>query len=81
MKNMKKWVGTFSISPINLMLTNLQFKNETIWIKLKVSIGGSLLRIKFSNLFGSLPLNIEEVYIYKIGEQSSKNYQKILKSI
>ena len=78
MKNMKKWVGTFSISPINLMLTNLQFKNETIWIKLKVSIGGSLLRIKFSNLFGSLPLNIEEVYIYKIGEQSSKNYQKIL---
>lgn len=78
MKNMKKWVGTFSVSPVNLVMTNLQFKNETIWVRLKVSIGGSLLRIKFSNLFGSLPLNIKEAYIYKLNEQSYENYQKIL---
>ncbi len=78
MKNKSKWVGSFSVSPVNLTLTGLQFKNETIWTKVKMSIGGSLLRIKFSNLFGTLPLNIKEACIYRVGKKSSENFQKIL---
>ena len=64
MNSETKWVGSFSVSATNLTLTNIQFKNETILIKLNITLGGKFIRIKFSNLYGSLPLKIKEACIY-----------------
>ena len=74
MNNKTKWVGSFSISPTNLTLTNIQFKNETILIKLNITLKGRNIKIKFSNLYGTLPLKIKEAYIYS--ENSA--YSRIL---
>ena len=60
-----KWVGAFSVSATNLTLTNIQFKNETILIKLNITLKGRNIKIKFSNLYGSLPLKIKEACIFK----------------
>ena len=59
-----KWVGAFSVSATNLTLTNIQFKNETILIKLNITLKGRNIKIKFSNLYGSLPLKIKEACIF-----------------
>ena len=64
MNNENKWVGSFSVSATNLTLTNIQFKNETILVKLNITLSGDFIRIKFSNLYGSLPLKIKEACIY-----------------
>ena len=64
MNNETKWVGSFSVSATNLTLTNIQFKNETVLIKLNTTLDGNLIRVKFSNLYGSLPLKIKEACIY-----------------
>ena len=74
MNSKTKWVGSFSISPTNLTLTNIQFKNETVLIKLNTTLSGRLIKIKFSNLYGTLPLKIKEACIYS--ENSA--YSRIL---
>ena len=40
-----KWVGAFSVSATNLTLTNIQFKNETILIKLNITLKGRNIKI------------------------------------
>ena len=64
MNNESNWVGSFSVSATNLTLTNIQFKNETVLIKLNITLNGSFIRIKFSNLFGTMPLHIKKACIY-----------------
>lgn len=78
MEDKSKWVGTFSVSPTNLILTNIQFKNETILVKLNVTISGNFLRIKFSNLYGETILNIKEAWIYTHDLLSYKKYTRVL---
>ena len=50
-----KWVGAFSVSATNLTLTNIQFKNETILIKLNITLKGRNIKIKFLSRLYSYP--------------------------
>lgn len=78
MGDKNKWVGTFSVSPTNLILTNIQFKNETILVKLNITISGNFLRIKFSNLYGETTLKIKEAWIYTHDLLTYKKCTRIL---
>jgi hypothetical protein len=75
--NNNKWVGSFSISPTNLTLTNIQFKNETVLVKLNMTLNSNFIRIKFSNLYGNIPLTIKKACIYN-DNSDNPEYSPIL---
>jgi lysophospholipase L1-like esterase len=59
------WVGTWSTTPVE---EGLPFSDQTLRQIVHISVGGELLRVRFSNLFGEKPLVINAA---SIGIQSA----------
>lgn len=55
------WVGTWSASSAPSLQTGLEFENETVREIVRASVGGKVVRITLSNLYGNEPLVIAEV--------------------
>lgn len=70
--NKNIWVGTWGSAQLTAADETLPPKpglaGNTYRQGLRVSIGGSLIRLKFSNEFGAEPLEIEAAYIAKLLE-------------
>ena len=54
------WVGTWSTTPVEV---GRPFANQTLRQIVHISIGGEILRVRFSNLFGENPLVIDAASI------------------
>ena len=54
------WVGTWSTTPVEV---GRPFANQTLRQIVHVSIGGEIVRVRFSNLFGENPLVIDAASI------------------
>ena len=54
------WVGTWSTSPVE---EGQAFEDQTLRQIVHISIGGDLLRVRFSNRFGTVPLVIDAASI------------------
>lgn len=63
----QNWVGTWSSSQIKVTaeqaLTREQARDTTVRQIVRVSIGGSRLRVRFSNTFGATPLRIDGAHL------------------
>lgn len=63
------WVGTWMAAPMASTPDNTPkdfqntFANQTVRMIVRVSIGGDRLRVKFSNAFGVVPLNIGAAHL------------------
>jgi len=60
------WVGTWAaaqVAPAKTGLSHLGFKNQTVRDIVHLSVGGTEVRIRISNLFGTSPLRIADVRI------------------
>jgi lysophospholipase L1-like esterase len=58
-----KWVGSWSVSPVDFTSAPLQFYNQTLRAKIKLSIGGSKIRLRFTNRFGHQPIFLSGVTV------------------
>ena len=58
LQNTEKWVGSWSVSPVDYSSAPLHFNNQTLRAKIKLSIGGKKIRLKFSNRFGHQPVSL-----------------------
>jgi lysophospholipase L1-like esterase len=61
-----KWVGTWGASPYLTESSNMPpvaLSNNTIRQVVRVSIGGSKIRLKFSNQWGNAPLVMQSVHL------------------
>lgn len=64
--NTERWMGTWSASPQPPYpegVSSTGFRNQTIRQIIHPHMDGSNLRIHLSNIFGSDPLQVEEVYV------------------
>jgi lysophospholipase L1-like esterase len=66
-----KWVGSWSVSPVGFSTSPLYFNEQTLRAKIKLSIGGSKLRLKFSNRFGHQPIFLSGVTVVLADKDSS----------
>lgn len=66
-----KWVGSWSVNPVDFSMSPLQFNEQTLRTKIKLSIGGSKLRLKFSNRFGHQPIFLSGVTVALAEKDSS----------
>jgi lysophospholipase L1-like esterase len=57
------WVGAWSASPNDALHQNLQ--NQTVRMVLRPHIGGSRVRLRFTNRFGTEPMTVSDVRIAK----------------
>jgi lysophospholipase L1-like esterase len=58
------WVGTWATAPTTVPpANNTVFENQTIRQTVHVSVGGSVLRVRLTNEFGSTPLVIGEAHV------------------
>src|SRR4051794_38476367 len=81
----KRWVGTWGTAPQLVEPNNMPpapgLSNNTLRQVVCVSIGGKRLRLKFSNMFGKIPLTMMVVQIAvsnggsAINESTSKTLQ------
>lgn len=69
------WVGTWGSAQLtatgNVAPPNPGLSGNTYRQAVRVSIGGNLLRIKFSNEYGTTPLEINSAYIARLMEYGS----------
>ena len=56
-----KWVGSWSISPVDFSAAPLYLNNQTLRARIKLSIGGTKIRLRFSNRFGHQPIVLSGV--------------------
>lgn len=79
-----RWVGTWACAPQSVdkafMPYNNQMTNRSVRQVVKVSIGGSVIRLQLSNEQSSEPVEITSVYIARAGEgpEIQKNSAKYL---
>lgn len=63
----EKWVATWTTAPQLVEPHNVPpepgFSNATVRQKLRISIGGKSIRIRFSNAYGNAPLTIDEAAV------------------
>ncbi len=75
--NQKIWVGTWGSAQLIAAADTAPPKpglaGNTYRQGLRVSIGGSLLRLKFSNEFGTTPLEIDSAYISRLLQYGGSN--------
>ena len=64
------WVGTWASAPVEATAT-LRLNNSTVRQILRISVGGSRVRVHLSNEFGTQPLRIEVIHIAQQGSGSS----------
>ena len=62
-----RWVGTWATAPQPVVKSYMPYDNNmtnrSVRQIVKASIGGSVLRLKLSNLYGAAPVEIRSVYI------------------
>lgn len=58
-----KWVGSWSVSPVDFTDAPLYLDKQTIRAKIRLSIGGTKIRLKFSNRFGHQPVFLSGVTV------------------
>ncbi|ULT56172.1 GDSL-type esterase/lipase family protein [Neobacillus drentensis] len=58
-----KWVGSWSVSPVDFNKAPLYLNNQTLRARIKLSIGGTKIRLKFSNRFGHQPIFLSGVSV------------------
>jgi len=58
-----KWVGSWSVSPVEFTSAPIYFNNQTLRARIKLSIGGTKIRLKFSNRFGHQPIFLSGVSV------------------
>src|SRR5215472_1235739 len=61
MANDMHWVGTWATAPAPA--EGAAFSNQTLRMNARVSIGGSTLRVRLSNAYGSRPLTIGAAHV------------------
>ena len=61
MAEARRWVGTWTTSPV--ITEGLAFTNQTLRMIMRISLGGSRLRVRLSNAYGLAPLAIARVCI------------------
>lgn len=67
----QQWVTTWGDSPAGPPPnSSVQYGNQTRRLIVHPSVGGSQVRVKFSNLFGTVPLTLGEVHIAQSGNQT-----------
>ena len=60
------WVGTWAaaqVAPATTGLSHTGFRDETVRDIVRTSVGGSEIRLRISNVFGSKPLTISDVRV------------------
>lgn len=60
------WVGTWAaaqIAPAATGISHAGFRDETVRDIVRTSVGGTEIRLRFSNVFGSKPLSINDVRV------------------
>ena len=79
------WVGTWSTAPQLVEPHNMPpepgLAENTIRQIVRVSIGGDMVRLRFSNAFSKSPVEMKSVAIAQVSEGSSIeiSFQKLLK--
>lgn len=64
----ERWVGTWAASPQAFMPGSLEtFDNQTVRLVVHTSIGGSRIRIRMSNIYGSMALRLGAVHVARAG--------------
>lgn len=64
----ERWVGTWAAAPQSFMPGSLEtFDNQTVRLVVHTSIGGSKIRIRFSNIYGSKALTLGAVHVAHAG--------------
>nr|WP_263325128.1 SGNH/GDSL hydrolase family protein [Neobacillus sp. Marseille-Q6967] len=58
-----KWVGSWSVSPVDFTSAPLHFNKQTLRAKIKLSIGGKKIRLKLSNRFGHQSIYLSGVTV------------------
>jgi len=59
-----RWIGTWATSPQHFIPGSLQtFRNQSLRLIVHTSVGGTKVRIKISNIFGDVPLQIGGAHI------------------
>lgn len=66
----QRWIATWSTSPVSGSAT-VRFKNQTLRQIVHVSIGGSRVRVRFTNAFGTEPIWINAAHVAIRGPGSS----------
>ncbi len=61
MADERNWVGTWTIAPAPA--ETVAFNNQTLRMTMRVSIGGSEVRVRISNAYGRRPLGIGAAHI------------------
>jgi lysophospholipase L1-like esterase len=56
------WTGTWAAAPA-FVEGNIQYTNQTLRLIVHTSLGGSQVRVRFSNVFGAQPLDIGAAHI------------------
>jgi lysophospholipase L1-like esterase len=70
----RHWIATWTASPMNVWAADAVLPglyNQTIREVVRVSLGGSSIRIRLSNEFGSAPIEIEAASIGLAGEDGT----------
>jgi lysophospholipase L1-like esterase len=77
----QKWVGTWATSPQLVEPHNMPpepgLTNNTLRQKVRVSIGGDSIRVRFSNEFSTSPVTMEKVQLALACGESSINIETI----
>jgi lysophospholipase L1-like esterase len=66
-----KWVGSWSVSPVDFSTSPLYYNGQILRTIIKLSIGGSKLRLKFSNRFGHKTIFLSSVTVALAEKDSS----------
>ncbi len=65
------WTGTWAVSPMRGNSEGQSFRGKTLRQIVHTSVGGHILRIHLSNLFGTAPLTINDMHIARWSTGSS----------
>ena len=57
----RRWVGTWATSP--QASADMSFENQSLRMIVRSSVGGSQVRVRFSNAYGAVPLDIGSAHI------------------
>src|SRR5690349_18698127 len=71
-----RWIATWGASPFGFVAFGpapapAPFKNQTLRQKLRISVGGNQLRVRFSNELGTTPLAIAAATVALAGKESA----------
>ena len=61
MADREHWVGAWTIAPAPA--EGIAFNNITLRMKARISLGGRVLRVRFSNAHGTRPLRIGAAWV------------------